>query len=251
MTKTTCIIIDDEQDSRSILQNYVGKYCKNLEVLDTCENIQTAQIAIQKHQPQLLFLDIEMPYGNAFDLLEQVEEINFEIIFITAFSQYAVQAFNQSAVHYMLKPVDIDELILAVDKAKERIHSKEKINHAQILLENLSFGKSQKQKIALPLIDGFEVVRLKDVLYCEADDNFTCFYFLDGRKSLICRKLKFYETNLQDHGFSRIHRSFLINMEYVKRYIKGKGGTVIMQNDTQLQVSNTRKAAFLKQFEGY
>jgi len=249
MKKLNTIIVDDEQDSRTILRNYLGKYCPDVHIVEDCTNIQEAQKAIEAHAPDLVFLDIEMPYGNAFDLLENLEEVNFEIIFITAFSQYAVEAFNRSAVHYMLKPLDIDELIEAVAKAKTRIQNNAQINHAHLLLENLASEKNQKQKIALPLLDGFEVVRLTDILYCEANDNFTQFYFVNGSKSLICRQLKFYENNLKALGFCRVHRSYLINLDYVKRYIKGKGGTVILENDTEIQVSNTRKQAFLEQFK--
>ncbi len=247
--KLQSIIVDDEQDSREILGNYIKKYTPSVVVLEECSNIQEAKEAINKHDPDLVFLDIEMPFGNAFDLLEQLEVINFEVIFITAFSQYAIQAFNQSAVHYILKPLDIDELILAVDKARERIQNKTQINHTQILLENLTAKKSQKQKIALPLIDGFEVVKLDEIIYCEASDNFTIFHFVGGQKAMICRKLKFYEDNLKEYGFCRIHRSHVINLDYVKRYIKGKGGMVILENNVQLQVSGSRKQTFLDLFK--
>ena len=242
------IIIEDELDSRETLRSYLDKYCPEVKLLAECVNIKEGKTAIQKLSPELVFLDIEMPYGNAFDLLEQFKEINFEIIFVTAFSQYAIQAFNRSAVHYILKPLDIDELILAVGKTRERLKAKQAMNHTRLLLDNLSAGNVGKQKIALPLMDGFEVVRIQEIVYCEANDNFTHFHFVDGKKSLICRKLKFYEEHLTDLNFCRIHRSFLINLDYVKRYIKGKGGTVIMENGKQIQVANARKKAFIDKF---
>ncbi len=242
------IIIEDELDSRETLRNYLGKYCPEVKLLAECPDIKEGKAAIQKLHPELVFLDIEMPYGNAFDLLEQLGETNFEIIFVTAFSQYAIQAFNRSAVHYILKPLDIDELILAVGKTKERLKAKQEVNHTRLLLDNLSAGNIGKQKIALPLMDGFEVVRIQEIVYCEANDNFTHFHFVDGSKSLICRKLKFYEEHFSDLNFCRVHRSFLINLDYVKRYIKGKGGTVIMENGKQIQVANARKKAFLNKF---
>lgn len=247
MSKLRAIIVDDEQDSRETLQHYVAKYCQDVQIVKDCTNIKEAEEAIKQYQPDLVFLDIEMPYGNAFDLLDKIN-VNFEIIFITAFSQYAVQAFNLSAVHYLLKPVDIDELALAVDKAKVRIHQHNDLNHSKILLDNLSELNTQSKKIVLPLMDGFEVVKLNEILYCEAQDNFTYFFLVNGQKILICRRLKFYENSLQEYGFCRVHRSFLINLEYVKRYIKGKGGTVIMENEKQIQVSHTRKQAFLERF---
>jgi len=197
----------------------------------------------------LVFLDIEMPFGNAFDLLEKLEDINFEIVFVTAFSQYAIQAFNMSAAHYLLKPLAIEELIQAVDKVKKRQMQAQEFNHTRILLDNISSANATKQKVVLPLMDGFKVARLDTVLYCEADTNFTRFHFKDGSKEMICRNLKYYSEVLEEHGFCRVHRSYLINMDYVKQYIKGKGGTIILENNQQIQVSNTRKQAFLDQFK--
>lgn len=249
MKKYPTLIVDDERDSRETLRHYVAKYCPDLTVVGECENIEQAQKAIASHQPEIVLLDIEMPYGNAFDLLERLENVDFEIIFITAFSQYAVRAFNLSAVHYLLKPVDIDELTAAVEKAVKRILESSRLNHSKILLDNLSAMNTQQKKVVLPLMDGFEVVRLGEILYCEAQDNFTFVHFQNGKKSLICRKLKFYENALSDHGFCRVHRSFLINLEYVKRYIKGKGGTVIMENGSEIQVANARKGSFLERFK--
>ena len=245
----TAIIVDDEQDSRETLRNYVGKYCPQVSLLAECANIQEAKSAILKHQPQLIFLDIEMPRGNAFDLLEQWGEINFEIIFVTAFSQYAVQAFNLSAAHYLLKPVDIEELEKAVASVEERISQKNKLSHAQILLENMAAMNVQNRKLVLPLMEGFDVVKMSEVLYCEAQDNFTCFYFLNGKKSLICRNLKFYETALKDFGFCRVHRSHIINLEYITRYIKGKGGIVVMENGKEIMVSNNKKTELIQRIK--
>ena len=249
MNPIRALIVDDEQDSRESLSRFVQKYCPQVKVQQTCANIQEAQQAIKAQSPQLVFLDIEMPYGNAFDLLDKLTDIDFEIIFITAFSQYAVDAFKLSAAHYLLKPVDIDELIEAVNKVTERLEHAKRLQTATILKENLSHIQSQHQKVVLPLIDGFEVTKMADILYCEAEENFTRFYFLDGKKSMICRKLKFFEQVLSPHGFCRIHRSHLINLEYVQRYVKGKGGTVVLENGQQLQVANARKSEFMERFK--
>ena len=249
MSSIRAIIVDDEQDSRESLRNYTSKYCPGIEVVAECANIHEAKIAIAAHSPELLFLDIEMPYGNAFDLLEQLDEVNFEVIFITAFSQYAIQALNMSAAYYILKPVDIEELIQAVEKARKRLQENKALNTARILKENLSHGARQKQRIVLPLIDGFEVVELSDILYCEANDNFTSFHLSNGQHPMICRKLKYYESLLSAQGFCRIHRSHMVNLDYVKRYIKGKGGAVILTNGKELQVANSRKQDFLERFK--
>lgn len=246
-TKISTILVDDEKSSRESLQNYLNKYCPEVDVVATCANIQEAQAAIKKHQPQLVFLDIEMPYGNAFDLLDQLEEVNFEIIFVTAYSQYAIPALNLSAAYYLLKPVDIDELIVAVGKAREHLQRQDQLDRAAVLKEHLN-GKNQR--LVLPLIDGFEVIEVEDILYCEAADNFTCFYLQSGQKHLICRKLKFYDTLLSERGFCRIHRSTLINMAYVQRYIKGKGGMVILKDGKELAVAQSRKQAFLARMMG-
>lgn len=242
----TAIIVDDERDSRETLSNYIGKYCPQISLQAECANIAEAKAAILKHQVQLVFLDIEMPHGNAFDLLEQWGEINFEIIFVTAFSQYAVQAFNLSAAHYLLKPVSIEELETAVEQVKKRIAQKDKLSHAQILIDNISVTKSQNRKLVLPLLEGFNVVKMSEVLYCEARDNFTRFYFRDQNKSMICRNLKFYEAALKDFGFYRVHRSFIINLEYVTKYIKGKGGSVIMEDGKEIAVSSSKKGELIK-----
>ena len=249
MDKITAIIVDDEQDSRETLRNYIAKYCPQVELLEEASNIIEARASILKHQPQLVFLDIEMPHGNAFDLLEQWGEINFEIIFITAFSQYAVQAFNLSAAHYLLKPVDIEELENAVTAVESLLSQKEKLSRAQILLENMAALHSQNRKLVLPMMEGFEVVKMSEILYCEADDNFTCFYFIDGQKKLICRNLKFYEKALDPFGFFRVHRSHIVNLDFVKRYIKGKGGSVVLENGKEIVVSNNKKEGLIQRIK--
>lgn len=250
MSNITAIIVDDEQDSRETLGNYLGKYCPQIELLGESANIMEARASILKLQPQLVFLDIEMPHGNAFDLLEQWGEIDFEIIFITAFSQYAIQAFNLSAAHYLLKPVDIEELEKAVATVETSLLKKEKLSHAKILLENMAALHSQNRKLVLPLMEGFDIVKMSEILYCEAEDNFTRFYFKDGRKTLICRSLKFYEAALNDFGFCRVHRSHIVNLDFVVRYKKGKGGSVILENGKELLVSNNKKSELLEKIMG-
>jgi two-component system LytT family response regulator len=247
MSYITALIVDDEQDSRNTLRSYVGRYCPQVQLVGECANIVEAKAAILRLRPQLLFLDIEMPHGTAFDLLEQFGgQLDFEVIFITAYSQYAVQAFQLSAAHYLLKPLDIEELEKAVALVATLLAQKEQLVRARVLLENMAAQSPQARKLVLPLLEGFDVVRMADVLYCEAEDNFTCFYFTDGRKSLICRHLKHYEELLEPFGFCRVHRSHIVNLEYVKRYIKGKGGSVILENGKEIMVSNQRKDELLR-----
>ncbi|MBN1950686.1 MAG: response regulator transcription factor [Bacteroidales bacterium] len=235
------LIIDDEKASRETLKSYLLKYCPSVQVVGEGDSVKSGLQEIKVHKPDLLFLDVEMPFGNAFDLLDQVEEQNFETIFVTAFDHYALKAINFSASYYLLKPIDIDELVRAVERVSETIESEEHNLRTRILIENIRIENKQLQKIILPLLDGFEVVRVNEILYCRAEDNFTEFHFLDGSKKLICRTLKFYEELLFDFDFFRIHKSHLINLQYLKRYKKGKGGQVYLERDVCLDVSATRK----------
>jgi len=244
------VIIDDEKDSRTILAGYLNKYCPTVTVCGFGESVSTGLEAIEKHNPDIVFLDIEMPYGNGFDLLDKVKQLTFETIFVTAFDSYAIQALNQSAAYYILKPIDIDELIKAVEKISSERAGSSYIQHARVLLENIRTETPRQQKIMLPTLEGFEVVPVAGILYCEAEDNFTRFHFENASPLLICRTLKYFEDVLRPHRFLRIHRSFLINTEYIVRYAKGKGGSVTLKNNKELEVSPNHKKDLMDLF-GY
>ena len=242
------VIIDDEEDSRKILANYLAKYCGDIEVCGFGESVATGNKVIQKYNPDVVFLDIEMPYGNGFDLLDSIKEINFETVFVTAFDHYAIQALNQSAAYYLLKPISIDELINAVNKIRSERNGGNYTRHSNVLLDNIR--TPVHQKIMLPTMEGFEIVTINTILYCEAADNFTRFY-LEGVANplLICKTIKYFEEILKEHRFLRIHRSHLINPDYVIRYTKGKGGSVTMKNNKELEMSSEKRRQFLGMFE--
>jgi two-component system, LytTR family, response regulator len=244
------VIIDDEKDSRDILAAYIKKYCPDVTVCGFGESVDTGLKAIQAYAPDIVFLDIEMPYGNGFDLLEKAENINFETVFVTAFDHYAMQALNQSAAYYLLKPIDIEELIKAIEKIRKERDQENYTQHARVLLDNIRAGTQQHQKIMLPTLEGFEIVNVCDILYCEAEDNFTRFFFEQRTPLMICRTLKYFEEVLKEHNFLRIHRSYLINPSYVIRYNKGKGGYITMKNNKELEVSPNKKKEFLEAFGG-
>ena len=244
----SCVILDDEGSSRKIIASFVSKYCPQLEITGEAADILEGKKLIDQLDPSIVFLDIEMPHGSAFDLLDRYDKIPFRIIFITAYSQYAIQAFNLSSAKYLLKPVDIDELIKAVQSTCEEIDKDDHAQLTQVLMDNLK--ERQFNKVIIPTIEGFEVVKTNQIIFIEANDNFSILHLVGGEKHMACRKLKFYEENLKHIGFVRIHRSTIINLDMVKSYQKGRGGIVTMENGRALDVSQTRKQEFLKQFTG-
>jgi two-component system LytT family response regulator len=236
------VIVEDELASRETLATYLGRYCPDVELAGVAESVSTGIELIKKVKPDIVFLDIEMPRGNGFDLLEQVGEVNFDTIFVTAFSNYAIRALNLSASYYILKPVDIDELVNAVEKIRKARSSKDGYSPTKVLVENLHSGGRQQSKIVLPLMDGFEVLQVKEIVRCQANDNFTDFHFTGRKKMMICRTLKFYEELLCESGFLRVHKSHLVNLDHVKKYLKGKGGQLVMSDDSVIDVSPQKKA---------
>lgn len=246
----SCIIVDDEAISRETLENYVDKYCDGVNVKALCENVKQGLEAIKKHQPDIVFLDIEMPYGDGFDLLDQVDNINFDVVFITAFSNYAIRALNMSATYYILKPIDIDELVAAVDKIRERrADSDETSIQSKILLDNLKVANGQMQRIVLPQLTGFIVVPVNTILYAQADDNYSIIHLNDGKKHVVSKTLKFFDDLLSDLGFMRVHKSHLINTSEIVEYKKGKTAQVQLSNGTWLDISIQRKKEFLEKFK--
>lgn len=244
------ILVDDEVSSRNVLRDYLRKYCPDVAVVGEADSVDAAVPLIRDRQPDVLFLDVEMPRGNGFDLLERLgDEASFETVFVTAYDHYAIQALNYSAAYYLLKPVSIDDLIAAVEKIKKQRQQRQPSYHTSVILENIHAVNAQQKKIVLPLLEGFEVVRIGDIITCTAQDNFTEFQFVGLPKKLICRTLKFYEDLLAESGFMRVHKSHLINLEHVAKYHRGKGGEITMTDGSTVPLSPQRKEAFMERFE--
>lgn len=240
------IIVEDEETSREILKNYLKKYCPNVTVLGEAANVNEGlELIKQQEHLDIVFLDVEMPYGNAFDLLDQVDDRTFETVFVTAYNQYAVDALNAHASYYLMKPISIDELIKAVAYI-EAIKTKEAALQDQILVPKT---QTVNGKITIPQQDGFEVLNTQDILYCKADDNYTEIYLNTHKKKLVSKTLKYFEVALADSNFARVHKSFLVNVNEITKYKKGKGGCVVLSSGKEILVSASRKAELLAYFK--
>ncbi|NRD23367.1 response regulator transcription factor [Winogradskyella litoriviva] len=243
--KLKAIIVEDEENSRLILRNYLTKYCPNISILGEAANIEDALVLIRNNNLDVVFLDVEMPYGNAFDLLDKVGDINFETIFVTAYNHYAIEALNAHASYYLMKPISIDELIKAVDYVTE-IRIKEDALQDQVLTPKTNVVNG---KITIPQQDGFEVIETSDIMYCKADDNYTEIYLSNNKKKLVSKTLKYIEESLTDANFARVHKSYLVNVNEIVKYVKGKGGSVVLSNGKEIMVSASKKADLLSYFK--
>jgi len=236
------IIIDDEENARLTLFTLINEYVQDVEIVAQCRNVPEAVIAINKFNPDLVFLDIEMPEYNGFELVNFFKEITFEIIFVTAFSQYAIKAFEVSAVDYLLKPVEIEALISAVEKVKLKQPSSS-LKQRMDLLKNTYQGQ-EIQKIALPMSDGLLFVEVQKIILFEADRSYTDIYLNDGSKITVCKPLRTFEEILENRPFIfRPHRSFVINLNYINKYNKGES-LINMDNNKNVSISRERKNDF-------
>ena len=242
------IIVEDESAARDVLRNYLAKYCPLVQLIGEAQNIKEAVPMIQELRPQLVFLDVEMPFGNAFDVLEACKDLYFETIFVTAFSEYALRALNQSAAYYLLKPISIEELVLAVNKVHEYIESKAFFDKNKIIVENFKEQKPQKQQLILPTLEGFEVVRIENIIRLKGNGNFTDVHLADGSKKMVCRFLKHF-TDLLPAPFLRVHKTHIINLDFVKTYHKGSGGYVTLTDGAEVEISAGYKDQFLGHFK--
>ena len=238
MIKT--IIIDDEQLCIDSLAFDLQKYCKEIEILEACTNPKEGLLAIKKHKPDLVFLDVQMPWMNGFEMLELLDQINFAIIFTTAFDQFAAKAFRISAIDYLLKPVDVHDLKEAVKKAAGNIQQKSGVENIANLLQNIKQPESN-QRIAFPGRDGFEFVEAGKIIYAQAEGSYTHVFLNDKRKLVISKTLSDIEEMLPQDLFHRIHHSTLVNISHVTHLYKSDGGYVVLKNGEKLSVSKAKK----------
>lgn len=233
------IIIDDEEDALIALKIVIEKYCPQLNIVELCTSPIKGAELIKKHRPKLVFLDIQMPDMSGFDLLQSIEDIDFDVIFVTAFEKYAIKAIKFSALDYLLKPVDVDELISAIRKieARERPH---RVSYDS-LLNNIKFGLDKITSIAIPNESEIVIQKLIDIIYLEADSNYTVLHLTNSKKMTVSKTLKDFEQILSRNDFCRIHHSTLVNLAHVKKYVKGEGGFIIVSNGAHLNVSRRKK----------
>ncbi len=240
------IIIDDEQHCIKTLQWTLAQYCADVEITATANDAATGRQLIELHKPDIVFLDIEMPVMNGIEMIKSISEINFEIIFTTAYDKYAINAFRLNALDFLLKPIDKDYLIEAVEKLKAK---KSRIDERQI--ENLDHIHKNKiiDKIAISTNEGLQFISLQNIIRIEANGSYCNFYLIDGKKILLSKKLGDVEDILNMHeDFFRVHKSNIINLRYVEKYIKGEGGEIQMIDKTSIVLSRTKKALFLELF---
>jgi two-component system LytT family response regulator len=241
------VIVEDEQKSREMLAGLILKNCPGIEIIGLAKDVNEGVELIKKHKPELVFLDISMPDGSGFDLLEKVQGQKFELIFATASDAHAIRAIKYSACDYLLKPIDVDELKAAVEKAKSRkLESNPGMENLQFLIQQLKRPDDNFQKITLPTGNAFEIVSLKDIIRCEADTSYTIFYLADKRKLMVSAGLKHYEELLPEADFIRVHHHHLINMNHVLRFLKVDGGYAVMSDGSQIEISRRKKDAFLE-----
>lgn len=244
MIKT--LIIEDEQKSRDVLAAIIQKTCPDLSIVGLASNVKEGVGMIKEFHPDLVFLDISMPDGSGFDLLEQVPDQKFELIFATASDQHAIRAIKYSACDYLLKPIDADELKAAVDKVIKKKKAIPNMENLQFLIHHLKRADENFQKITLPTGNAYEIVNVKDIVRCEADGSYTNFYLNDKRKLMISAGLKHYEELLPESDFIRVHHHHLINMNHVVRFLKEDGGYAVMSDGSKIEISRRKKEAFME-----
>ncbi len=242
------VIIDDEEKSRQTLRQMLSLFCKNVQIIGEAKDVRTGFELLSIVKPDLVFLDIKMPDGNGFDLIRKLNSRNFNLIFTTAFDQYAIKAFKFNAIDYLLKPIDTDELKAAVDKAGKYILTNK--TNVDNLISNTLEENKEDQKIVLSTAEGMHIIKVKNIIRCQADDYYTNYFLNDGRRIMISKTLKESEELLIDYNFIRPHRSHLINISYIKKYVKSDGGYIVLADDSKIPVSRRKKDIMAEYLKG-
>lgn len=244
------LIIDDEPYCCEILAAMLEADCPDININQICNNGADGLTAIHKNSPDIVFLDVEMPKMNGFEMLEQLPAVNFHLIFTTSYDQYALKAIRFSAIDYLLKPIDREELKKAVEKVRQRIQIPLP-QQLEILMQKIKQPSSPVNKIALPTMEGLQMIPVDSIVSCESDDNYTYFKLKSGKKLLVTRSLKEIEESLEQHSFIRVHRSYLVNLNEIEKYIKGEGGYLVMSDGTTIDVARNKKEILLKKLLPY
>ena len=237
------VLVDDESNSLEALGILLEKYCPDVEVIGTAQSVEDAIKTIDDLQPELVFLDIALPDGQGFEVLEQVATRNFEVIFTTAYDQYALTAFEFSAIEYILKPINAEKLQQAVARFQELKGEKDITSRVGVLKDSL---KNINERIILSSMDGFEVYKISDIIRCEANGSYTTFFIKGGIKVVTSKTLNNFEKLLADKPFARVHSKHLVNLEFIKKYISGRGGYVVFEDGSQVDVSERKKKEFIR-----
>lgn len=240
MSKLKILIVDDEKRVRTTLKNIINTYYKDSEIIGEAQDVDDAYKLIDELKPEVVLLDIKMPKKSGFELLRAYNPLPFKVIFITAFNQFAIQAFKFSAIDYLLKPVIPEELVKALDRAKDQIINEELTNRVETLMINYNSKTVKKSKIVLNSLDKIHIIAIEDIIRCEADGNYTKFYLNDNKSILVSKQLKEYDEMLEGSGFFRPHHSHLINLDYIVRLDKKDGGFLIMKDNSEVPVSSRK-----------
>ncbi|HKI89214.1 MAG TPA: LytTR family DNA-binding domain-containing protein [Draconibacterium sp.] len=241
------IIVDDEKHGRENLAGILSKYCPEVVLLGEANSVESAKELIREQNPDLVFLDIEMPKATGFQLLEHFRDFRFEVIFVTAYGNYAIKAIRFSAADYILKPININDLQAAVKKVSDRIEQKQENQRMKQLYHNIS--RPGDQRIGLPTADRIEFVEVNKIVRCQGEGNYTYIYFEGNKNLMVAKTLVEFEDLLQEHGFVRVHKTHLVNLKHVVAYVKTDGGVLQLSNGDKIAVSRRRKEEVLKQLK--
>lgn len=246
-----CVIVDDERNALEMMEWLIRTYCPEVEIMAMCNSAEQGIAAINTYKPDVVFLDIEMPRMNGFDMLEQFDKLFFDVVFCTAYDQFAIKAFKYSALNYLLKPIDPDDLKATVSRIAERktIPTREQF---ELLLQSIAQpARVTPQRIALTTADGMIFVPAQDIIYCEAESNYTKVVLSNGKKIVVSKVLKDIDEALSGPDFCRVHSSFLINVNRIRKYVRGDGGYLIMDDDANIPISRNRRQEFMELFSKF